>query len=132
MDQGTDVKLNPTNSIVDFANLTVQIFDSETGGVLIYEENFTNIFDENGTLNITSRGIVNGSWNVMLGDVIPLPLEFGKQYFKNYLIQGDDINFTNATGDVIDRLFFFSPLGDIGNEDLNLSSLDVKGSANQQ
>ena len=59
------------------ANLTVEIYNSLSGGNLVYTENFTN-------------GIANGSWNVMLGENSsnPLSLEFGKVYYKDYLING--------------------------------------------
>lgn len=100
-DQGTDV-INKTSGSTINGDLAVLVYDAATGGSLIYNETFAN-------------AIANGSWNVMLGENAsnPLNLEFGKIYYKDYLIAGEDANFTNLTGGQVDRQFFYSPLGDI-------------------
>lgn len=135
-DQGTDVKDKSTGAIVNSSNLTVEIYDSLTGGNLIYNETFVN-------------GIVNGTWNLILGEnnSNTLALEFGKAYYKDYKINDQDLDFTNLTGDTIERQLFYSPLGDIGGEDVNQNAnltinnlgigitsptqkLDVNGSVN--
>ena len=41
----------------------------------------------------------------------PLSLEFGKTYYKDYKINGQDLNFTDYQGNIVDRRFFYSPLG---------------------
>jgi len=107
-DQGTNVTTKSTGKKLALGNLAVSIYDSLTGGNLIYNETFTG-------------AIVDGSWNVMLGENAsnPLPLEFGKIYYKDYEINGEDANFTNLTGGVVGRQFFYSPLGDISSEDLS-------------
>jgi len=101
-DHGVNVKLKSTGASLSSGNLTVLIYDAATSGNLVYNETFAN-------------KIINGSWNVMLGENSsnPLSLEFGIVYYKDYLINGEDLNFTNLTGDSIDRHFFYSPLGDI-------------------
>lgn len=101
-DQGTETRLKSTGELLELGSLTVTIWDSLTGGNLIYNETFEN-------------SIVNGSWNVMLGENTsnPLPLSFGEIYYRDYEINGDDLDFTNLTGDSVERQFFYSPLGDI-------------------
>jgi hypothetical protein len=95
-DQGTDVKLN-NGSTLELGNLSVKVYDNATSGSLIFEQNFTN-------------AIINGSWNVMLTNV---SLEYGKDYYKDYLINDDDLSF-----DSNDRIMFTSPLGVISSEDI--------------
>jgi hypothetical protein len=95
-DQGTDVKLN-NGSTLKLGNLSVKIYDNTTSGSLIFEQNFTN-------------AIINGSWNVMLTNV---SLEYGKDYYKDYIINEDDLSF-----DSNDRIMFTSPLGSISSEDI--------------
>jgi len=103
-DQGTGVAYN-NGTTLDSADLTVLIYDASSGGSLIYNETFTN--------NIT-----NGSWNVMLGSGVNLPLEFGRVYYKDYLIAGEDASFDGS-----DRQLFYSPLGDINGSKLINSTL---------
>src|SRR3989344_2731237 len=106
-DQGSGVKNKATGNEVALGNLTVEIWTAPSGGSLVYNETFTS-------------AIVNGSWNVMLGANAskPLPLEFGRTYYKDYWINNEDANFTNYTS-MIDRQFFYSPLGDLNYEDAN-------------
>ena len=94
-DQGTDVRDISTGNLLTSGHLTVQVWDSASGGTKIYEQYFTN-------------AIINGSWNVMLNN--SLDLEYGKTYYKDYLINGDNLVF-----DGNDRLEFMSPLGLINN-----------------
>ena len=101
-DHGSNIRNKTSGNLLDSSNLTVLIYDNATGGNLIYNETFNN-------------AIINGSWNVMLGENSsnPLPLQFGQVYYKDYIINGENINFTNLTGQNVDRQFFYSPLGDI-------------------
>ena len=105
--QGTDLKLKSSGALAS-GNLTVEIFDVPTGGTSIYTETFTN-------------AISGGQWNVMLGANVtyPLPLEYGKQYYLNYIANGEDINFTDYRGTNTERQMFYAPLGDISDEDIN-------------
>jgi hypothetical protein len=91
-DQGTDV-VNSTGASLNSGTIEIYIYDASSGGNLIYNENFTN--------NIT-----NGSWNIK----IEPDLEYGKIYYKDYVIEGDNLNFS---GD--DRIEFQSPFGVINN-----------------
>src|SRR3989344_710290 len=119
-DQGTGVREKSTNSLVLSGNLTVDIYDDPTAGTLIYNEVFTNVIN-------------NGSWNIMLGENSsnPLPLEYGKKYYKDYKINNEDADFTNSTGGTIERLFFYSPLGDISGEDLSQAiNITITGNIN--
>jgi len=99
-DQGTGVSYS-NGTTLSLGDLSVLIYDASSGGNLIYNETFTN--------NIT-----DGSWNVMLGSgSVNLPLEFGRIYYKDYLIAGED-----ATFDGQNRQAFYSPLGDVNANDL--------------
>ena len=114
-DHGTDVKTKSTGAVLASGNLTIQIYDALSDGNLVYGETFLS-------------AILNGSWNVVLGENSsnPLPLEFGKIYYKDYQINEQDLDFTNSTGDTVERFSFFSSLGDIGGEDIsNTATLTV-------
>jgi hypothetical protein len=101
-DHGSNIRNKSSGELLNSADLRVEIYDAASGGDLIYNETF-------------SSTIVNGSWNIMLGEnsSTPLSLEFGRIYYKDYIINGENVNFTNLTGDNVDRQFFYSPLGDI-------------------
>ena len=107
-DQGSGVKTKSTGAALLTGNLTVLIYDALTSGTLVYNETYTN-------------AIVNGSWNVMLGEngSNPLTLNFSKVYYKDYTINGEDTDFKNMTsGATVERQFFFSALGSVGSEDI--------------
>ena len=92
-DQGTNVLEIATGNLTALANLTISIYDSSTGGNLIFEQN-------------SSNAIVNGSWNVMINP----NLEYGKSYWKDYQINGEDLDF-----DGNERLELQSSIGKINN-----------------
>lgn len=93
-DQGTGVTyINGT--ILATGNINILIYNVSTGGSPIW----------NNTYNIT-----NGSWNVMMYDI---PLDTNTVYWKDYIINGDDLDF-----DGVDRLNFTSPVGSINWADI--------------
>jgi len=103
-DQGTEVRTSATGGLLEEGNLTILIYDAASGGSLIYSNTFVN--------NIT-----NGSWNV----VINPNLTYGVTYYKDYEINGDNLNFSGA-----DRLEFQSPLGEFNNASLfNFSLIET-------
>ncbi len=104
-DQASGVKYLGT--LIQSGNLNVYIYDAPTGGNLVYNDTF-------------AGAITGGAWNVMLGEKQSLSLEYGKAYYKDYDINGTDIDFTNTTGGITERKLFFSPVGEIGSEDLDL------------
>src|SRR3989344_8658294 len=81
-DHGSNIKNKSSGALLNPGNLTVLIYTALNQGNLVYNETFSN-------------AIVNGSWNVMLGENSsnPLPLEFGKIYYKDYLINGENVKF---------------------------------------
>jgi len=107
-DQGTGVKLVSDGQLVDNGNLTVSIYDNETGGNLVYSETFVN-------------AINRGAWNVMLGENSsnPLDIDYGRIYYKDYSINGVDVDFYDYLGNTVERQFFYSPLGTISPEYLS-------------
>ncbi|MBI2042777.1 tail fiber domain-containing protein [Candidatus Pacearchaeota archaeon] len=114
-DQGSNVKTKSTGALVASGDLEVTIYDDPAAGNLIYNETFTN-------------AISNGTWNIMLGEGTVLPLEFGKTYWRDYKIKGEDVDFTLYNLTVVERRIFYSPLGDISGEDINQSAnLIVRG-----
>jgi len=102
-DQGSGVKTISTGSLLSSGNLSVYIYDSLTDGNLIYSENFSN-------------AIINGSWNVILGENSTnlLYLQYNRKYYKDYKINNEDVNFTFNNGTSVGRKGFYSPLGEIG------------------
>jgi len=107
-DQGTNVRLISDGSALLSGNITIQVWDSIVAGDIIYNETFTN-------------GIINGSWNVMIGENYsnPLSLEYGRVYYKEYRINDEDVDFKDYAGATVERKAFYSPLGDIGGEDIS-------------
>ena len=92
-DQGTDVKNISSGETIIIANLSINIYDNETSGNLIFQQNF-------------SDAILNGSWNLMINP----DLEYGKIYWKDYKINLEDVDFDNN-----ERLEFQSFVGKINN-----------------
>ncbi|MGK0209113.1 MAG: hypothetical protein ACI83O_000378 [Patescibacteria group bacterium] len=113
-DQGTGVTNKTDSSLLSLGDLVVSVYDNLTLGNLIYTENF-------------SSAILNGSWDLMLGENSSnqLMLEFGRIYYKDYTINGEDVDFINFEDNTVERKYFYSPLGDIGDEDLNLTNLTL-------
>jgi hypothetical protein len=101
-DQGSNVTDKSTGNLVNNGNLTVSIWTVATGGSPIYNETFVD-------------AINNGQWNVQLGsnNSNPLNLNYDQEYYKDYAINGNDLNFTNSTGSNVDRQAFYSPIGEI-------------------
>jgi len=99
--QGTDVRSKITGQLI-YGNITIRVYDSQTGGSMIYGEDFLN-------------KVSNGAWNAMLGANAsnPLYLEYGKVYYLDYIINGENMNFTDFQGNPVDRQIFYSPLGDV-------------------
>ncbi|MDI3544305.1 MAG: trimeric autotransporter adhesin, partial [Candidatus Woesearchaeota archaeon] len=104
-DQGTGAK--QAGSLVNNGDLTVEIWNAATAGTLIWSETFVD-------------AIKDGSWNVMLGQNAsnPLSLEYGQKYWKDYKINSEDIDFLDNSGNTIERLEFYSPLGYINSKTL--------------
>jgi hypothetical protein len=109
-DQGSGVTYKTNGSSVS-GDLTVSIWDAIIGGTNLYNETFTG-------------GIVNGSWNVMLGENSSnnLSLEYGKMYYKDYTIALEDADFTMYNGSTAERQFFYSPLGNIEESDISTTT----------
>lgn len=99
-DQGTDVVDKNTDLLVEEGNLTVFLYTVPISGTPFYNETFV-------------RGIRNGSWNVMLGETSVLSLDYGHRYYKDYAINGVDLDFKNNSGGTVERLAWDSPLGEI-------------------
>lgn len=92
-DQGTDVRDKNTGNLLDLGNLTILVYDVSSGGSALYNQTFP-------------EAIANGSWNLMISP----NLEYGKSYWKDYEINGENLAF-----DGNDRLEFQSSLGMINN-----------------
>ncbi|HDP73687.1 MAG TPA: hypothetical protein ENN46_01885 [Candidatus Woesearchaeota archaeon] len=110
-DQGTSAK--DSGSLIN-GDLTVLIYETYTAPAPIWQETFTD-------------AVKNGSWNVMLGQnpANRLELEFGRMYYKDYQIDGTNLNFEDNSGGSLLRLAFYSPLGYFNNASLfNFSMID--------
>ncbi len=122
--QGNNLRNISSGTLLQDGTLTIIIYDNLTDGNLIYNETFNSVIND-------------GSWNVMLGEDPNkiLNLEFGKIYYQEIYVNWEKFNFTDYENNSVERKFFYSPLGDIGNEDLNitnltLTSLNVTGVTN--
>ncbi|MDP2947823.1 MAG: hypothetical protein Q8N88_06935, partial [Nanoarchaeota archaeon] len=78
-----------TGDLLSLGNLTIIIYDSPSAGNLVYNQTFPD-------------AIINGSWNLMI-----MPnLKFGNNYWKDYEINGENLDF-----DGNERIEFQSSLG---------------------
>ncbi len=101
-DQGTNVILS-NGTLLNYGNLTILLYAEQTGGNPLFNTTIQN-------------AIVNGSWNLMINPI----LEYGINYWKDYEINGEDLDF-----DGNERLEFQSPLGYINNFSfINLSLIN--------
>lgn len=116
-DQGTDVKEKSSGDLLTTGNLTVEIYDSMDGGNLLWSDEF------NGS-------IVNGSWNVILGEdpTNNLTLNYSVRYFKDYKVNGEDVNFTDYSGAAVGRKLMHSPMGPIKYGSYDAVTMSFNGS----
>ena len=101
-DQGTGVRVRSTGATLSSGDITISIYDDIINGTLIYSETFVG-------------GITSGRWNVMLGEdpTNPLNLIYGKKYYRDYAIDGVDVDFRDYLGNTVEMQFFYSPLGSL-------------------
>lgn len=101
-DQGTDVVYESTGYAVASADITISIWDSISGGNMLYNYTFVG-------------GIANGTWNIMLGEAPGpnLTLDYNTIYYKDYAVNGEDVDFKDNSGNTIERRIFQSPLGNV-------------------
>lgn len=101
-DQGTGVRVRATGAILTSGDITISIYDNIVNGTLIYSETFVG-------------AITNGRWNVMIGEnpANPLNLIYGKKYYRDYSINGVDVDFRDYAGNTVEMQFFYSPLGSL-------------------
>src|SRR3989338_8278296 len=111
-DQGSGVKTTSNGTSLSSGSLSVEIWDSASGGTIIYNETFPN-------------AIQDGEWNVILGanSSLPLSLRYARLYYKDYRINSEDANFTNSTGQQVSRQPFYAPLGDINGSRIEENSI---------
>ena len=101
-DQGTNASYN-NGTVLGSGDLTILIYDVSIGGSPIFDQTYIN-------------GITSGSWNVKINP----DLEFNRVYYKDYKINGDNINFSG-----VDRIEFQSSLGMINDASfINFSLID--------
>jgi|TARA_Y100000310_G_scaffold70285_1_gene65888 hypothetical protein len=86
-------KVDFNGVLIDDGNLTVQIHDSPSGGVILYEDFFNDT-------------IQNGFFDVMLGNGTVLDLNLSQTYYMDLKVNGSDLNFSGN-----DRRIFQSPVG---------------------
>jgi len=100
---------NSTGSDLTSGNLTVEIWDSLTGGSLVF--NSTDAYENN---------ITSGRYDVMLGEYNALSLDYGRNYYMGIVINSEDLSFDGAT-----RRIFQPSVGMINSSFLNLTTLDL-------
>jgi len=101
---------NSSGSPVNGGNVQVLIYDASTAGNLIYNSSI----DFNGK-------VLNGGYDILLGSgSVELTLEYGKIYYMDISINGDDIDFNGN-----ERQMFQSSVGEIKRTS---NSLSITGS----
>jgi hypothetical protein len=91
-----------SGSLVQNGNLRIEIFENASGGSSIFDQTFTGVIN-------------NGMWSVE----VDAGLVYGKTYFKDYEIDGQDINFSG-----VDRLAFVSREGVINASNITSGNLN--------
>ncbi|MEM4710093.1 MAG: hypothetical protein QXT97_03830, partial [Candidatus Diapherotrites archaeon] len=86
-----------SGSPINSGDLRVLIYDANVGGNIVYDSGS----DFNGS-------IINGFFDVMLGSITPLDLNYGQIYYMDILVNGFDLNFSGS-----DRRMFESSRGAI-------------------
>ena len=88
-------KVTSSGALVDNGNVTVEIWNAATGGDLIYNssENF-------------AGNVSNGFFNVILGSVTEMELNFSQIYYMDIAINGEDLDWGAD-----ERRMFQSPVG---------------------
>ncbi|MAE42394.1 hypothetical protein CMO93_01370 [Candidatus Woesearchaeota archaeon] len=86
-------KVDFNGVLVDNGNLTVQIYDSASGGTILYEDFFNNT-------------IQDGFFDVMLGNGTVLDLNLSQTYYLDLQVNSTDLDF-----DGNERKIFQSPVG---------------------
>lgn len=105
-DQGTNARYNGT--IISQGNLTIEFWNAAEGGTKLWTYTYID-------------AIINGSWAVPLNDTDFMV--YGTKYYKNYLINGTDVNFTDPVSNVsTERLAWNAPLGNVTDNWLPVTS----------
>src|SRR3989338_172678 len=86
-------KVDQSGTLVNNGNLTVQIWDSASGGTKVYEDFFNN-------------SIQNGLFDVMLGNGTVLDLNNSQTYYLDLAVNNTDLDFEGN-----ERKIFQSPVG---------------------
>lgn len=92
-DRGDGVRMKSTGMIMSKGNLTITLYDANISGTLIFNHTYVD-------------SIRNGSWDVSM----QLPIEYGKSYWEDYAINGEDLDFEGN-----ERMRFQSSSGYINN-----------------
>jgi len=106
---GLSLDVEESGINIGTGNITVEIWTSSSGGVLVY--NSTNDFIDN---------ITQGKVDITLGgstQAIPLNLTYGDTYFMEVYVNNNDINFSG-----FDRQEFTSTIGNVSSERVNFST----------
>ena len=106
---GLSLDVEESGINIGTGNITVEIWTSSSGGVLVY--NSTNDFIDN---------ITQGKVDITLGgstQAIPLNLTYGDTYFMEVYVNNNDINFSG-----FDRQEFTSTIGNVSSDRVNFST----------
>jgi hypothetical protein len=87
--------IDSTGALIDDGNVTITIWDTQTGGNLIY----------NSTTNFANN-ISNGFFDIMLGSITDLEINLSQTYYMDLMINDEDIDW-----DGNERKIFQSPVG---------------------
>ena len=97
-DTGSDVYIKGTSNLLDDEDLTIKIYNVESGGSPIYSKLFPN-------------AIQDGGWSVTLGSNETLDLDYMTYYYKEIYLGGQLVTFTDYLGQESTRTAFVSSFG---------------------
>ncbi|MBT4192421.1 MAG: hypothetical protein HOE11_03875 [Candidatus Diapherotrites archaeon] len=100
-------KASSGGALILAGDLKIEIFDSANGGTLIYSSG-----------NDFNSEIVDGYFDVVLGELTPLDLNYGQLYYFDILVNGNDLNFGSS-----DRQKFQASQGVITEQGVGVSAI---------
>jgi len=102
---------NSSGGDLTSGDLTVEIWDSLSGGSMIY--NSTTVYNSN---------VTNGRYDIMLGEYTTLNLNYGANYYMAVAVDSEPLSFDGAA-----RRRFQPTIGNINSSFLNLTTIDTTG-----
>ncbi|MBR9690844.1 hypothetical protein GOV08_04115, partial [Candidatus Woesearchaeota archaeon] len=101
-------RIGQNGQALSSGNITVYLYDQAAGGSLVWSDTFTD-------------SIINGYFDVVLGSGNALNIIYGRRYFLDMDVNGQDINWSGS-----DRVELEAGVGTISNVSINTSEIQQR------